>query len=65
MSAIVTREDLVQLSESQDELSKKAAVALQTLLDDLSKAQAQAAADKVNNGEIFFLFLVFFQRVLV
>ena len=47
------REELAALEAAGDELSKRAAAALQTLLDDLGKAHADAASHAVNNEQRF------------
>ena len=47
------REELERLEAAGDELSKRTAVALQTLLDDLAKAHADAASSAVNNEQRF------------
>ena len=47
------REELERLEAAGDELSKRTALALQTLLDDLAKAHADAASNAVNNEQRF------------
>jgi len=47
------REELAALEAVGDELSTRAAAALQTLLDDLAKAHADAASNAVNNEQRF------------
>eukprot|EP00960_Hanusia_phi_P044281 756553-Hanusia_phi.AAC.2 len=47
------REELSALQAAGDELSQKAALALQTLLDDLAQAHADAASASLNNEQRF------------
>jgi len=47
------REELELLEAAGDDLSKRAAAALQTLMDDLAKAHADAASSAVNNEQRF------------
>jgi hypothetical protein len=46
----VTRDEVEHLVASDQELPRRAGLALKTLLDDLAKAQAAAASTAINTG---------------
>ncbi len=46
----VTRDEVEHLAASDQELPRRAGLALKTLLDDLAKAQAAAASTAINTG---------------